>query len=125
MKTTSITKDTVIKKGDIVVDGKDGAYPRKVITVIDGAIILEQHVYYSGQIYTIEGLSDIGYYLQTPEWEPEIGAEYFFIGDGGNTINSMWDNISHDNNRKNFMGILKTREEAQARLEEIKKLLKK
>lgn len=58
-------------------------------------------------------------------WSPAMREDYFFIGSDGSVNESYWDNHQTEKDCKDFLGVFKTREEAKARLEEIKRLLKK
>lgn len=57
------------------------------------------------------------------EWVPEIGCMYWYIDDVGAVCNDDWWNSAVDKCRRDFMGISRTRDDAQAQLEKIKKLL--
>lgn len=57
------------------------------------------------------------------KWEPEISERYYYIDDSGEVEYGLWDAFSIDQGRRDFLGVYRTKEEAQARLEEIKRLL--
>lgn len=109
------------KQGDILVNVNDASDEKIVSGICGKAIFLEDSIY----VYTEESLEKFGYKLKQKEWEPKEGNIYWYICSTGKVATgrfgecSSWDTI-----RKNFLGIFPTRELAEKRLEEIKKLLK-
>ena len=55
---------------------------------------------------------------------PQDGNEYFFIRSTGYVTSTYYDNNQKDNDRREFGNFFRTREEAEAALERVKKALK-
>lgn len=59
------------------------------------------------------------------DWRPKNNERYFYITSDENIVEDIWDNMPMDLRRKYFMGIFKTREDAEKALDEILVMLKK
>lgn len=75
--------------------------------------------------WSVRSMDDNFTILSEPkeEWVPSPGEWYFYPCDRGVVESDLWYNTGFHIARKNYTGIFKTREEAQAQLEKIKKLL--
>ena len=58
-----------------------------------------------------------------PQWEPEIGDKYWFV-DHGYVDKDFWDDMAYDGDRRNFLGVYRTRKEAEAMRDKIKLYVK-
>ena len=56
-------------------------------------------------------------------WEPAYGGQYWHIETSGYILEGVWLDDLTDHGRQDFLGIFRTKNEAQARLEKIKRLL--
>jgi hypothetical protein len=75
-----------------------------------------------------QDLDEEGYTLHErteEEWEPKDGDMYFYINVNGIICADDWDSSAWDVGTKNFLGIYKTKEQADQALVEIKKKLGK
>ena len=72
-------------------------------------------------------LTEIQETFEIPEevWEPKEGMNYWYINNRGMPELSRWDGHEYDIDRKNFLGVYKTREDADKALEDYKIKLKK
>ena len=66
-----------------------------------------------------------GYTWGTPAWEPEIRKDYWYLDEEGRAYLSTWLDDEIDNARRDFLGISKTKELAEAALLEIRRKLGK
>lgn len=57
-----------------------------------------------------------------PEWK--VGDTYFGIYDTGRVYESVWDDDTIDHDRRDFLGIYRTKEEAEAVLVKVKAVVK-
>lgn len=60
-----------------------------------------------------------------PKTEWKDGDRYFFIDSTGNVFDSVWDNHSIDRARRDFLGIYRTQEEAEAVMVKIEAVVNK
>lgn len=58
-----------------------------------------------------------------PEWK--VGDIYFYISSAGEVFDSVWDNDDIDHYRRDFLGIYRTREEAEAVLVKVRSVVNK
>lgn len=75
--------------------------------------------------YAANELKDLGLTLEAKPWEPEVGILYWYIESTLEVGNIYWRNSLEDKLRRDFLGVFPTKEAAEARIIEIKKLLGK
>ena len=113
------------KKGDII----SGSYAqKKVIEVIGELYFLSADSVFdrTGYCYTEIELDRVGYTLKSrpkEDWIPKMHCEYWYI-DGDKIEKSHWEEDEIDLGRKEQLGIFKTEQEAQERLDKIKEFIK-
>ena len=62
--------------------------------------------------------------VKEEEW-PKVGDEYFCIRDEGGVSNSCsWDDMPFEVNRKNFLGIYRTKEEAEKARDDVREFIR-
>lgn len=108
-----------------IIKNKDGR-EAKVLEVLTNTVLLSDAFDQekSACWYTVKELIENEYIITKEEWEPLFGETYWFI-DSYVTNCGTWLNDLVDNGRKNFLGIYKSKEDAEKALEEIKKKLGK
>jgi hypothetical protein len=114
------------KKGDILVkyDGTE----MKILTVIDDVAYLTSIGEGTGVIFTMADreIDLLGYTLKSrpkEDWTPRMLEEYWFVSNIGATYDT-WENAMEDKQRKEALGVYKTKEEAQKVFDDIKEFLK-
>ncbi len=58
------------------------------------------------------------------QWEPKKNERYYYIDNDSDILCDTWDEFLIDDDRYNFGNVFRTREEAEAALERVKKALK-
>lgn len=101
------------KTGDILV-GRLFGEERKVLGVCDDAVLIKN----TTKVWD-ESEVDEEFALKPSEWKPEWG--YYFIDSYGVVSESRWCGLDDDKFRLATKNCFRTREEAEARLSEIKK----
>lgn len=121
----------MLKKNDII-QNKIGYY-RKILSIADGLYFVSiayptkedaEKANYGEYFYTLQALKDAGYEIPEEKWIPEKGETCWYIDDFGEADYYYWGNDENDHARRDFLGIYPTKEAAQERLEEIKRLIK-
>ena len=116
---------TTLKQGDLIKDreGKTLKVKETCGTILHISC-KNNHAKYN---FTTDesGLKELGYTWDTPAWEPEMYEIYWFITDYGEGGTSKWNDDTHDQARRNFLGIYQTKELAKAALLEIRRKLGK
>lgn len=112
-----------IKVGQIL-DRKDGEGSQKVLAVVGEIVCMSLRNKYEriSDWYTREELEKY-FNLPKEEWIPKDDENYFGIANNGVVFKAIWANDKIDNARKSFLGIYKTKEEAETALADIKKKL--
>jgi hypothetical protein len=109
------------KTGDILI-GKKYFEERLVLGVCGLAVFVstEDADSASSVIYT-EKEVDNDFTLKLPEWKPDTNETYYFVRDSGKVEFCGWTYHIADYHRLATKNCFRTREEAEARLSEIKK----
>jgi hypothetical protein len=112
---------TKYKENDILID-EDGN-KRKVLGVCGQVYFISQKnefKYANGAIFKEKELEDMGYKLLEEEFNPEKGDTYYspYIYDNC-SVESLWENDEYDIERKDMVGIYRTKEESDVRLKKI------
>lgn len=111
------------KTGDILV-GKGTGQERKVLGVCGLAVLISQYGDFkkaSEDYYTEEEI-DAYFTLKPSEWKPENSDDYYYVMSYGSVGKDSWSSSSDaDKFRLATKNCFRTREEAEARLSEIKK----
>lgn len=109
------------KVGDILVNKK--GLKQKVLAVCGELVALS----WSGDFDTYCGWSTekklTNYTLEAKPWEPEEGWKYWYITSTMEADEDRWRDHLADRLRRDFLGVFPTKEAAEARIAEIKKLL--
>lgn len=103
------------KTGDILVDKETGG-ECKVLGVCDNALFISETLC----VWTEKSV-DERFTLKPSEWKPVYGEGYYLVGDNGVVICSNVIDDFRDKFRLATKNCFRTREEAEARLSEIKK----
>ena len=118
---------TTLKKDQLIKDCYGSLH--KVIEVL-GQIFFISHTDNFNTCWTHqteEHLRKNGFTWDTPAWEPEIDEMYWYItiSDSGAFSHRYWVNDRTDHARRDFLGIHRSRELAEAALLEIRRKLGK
>ena len=112
-----------LKQGDIITH-KNGS-TQTVLEVIGQLVAISRTDPDEAiRLFTEKQILRAGWSFPKEQWEPKVGEEYYFIDGFGMISMELGDGGFLERARKSFLGIFRTKEEAQARLEEIKNLLK-
>ena len=115
---------TTLKKGDLIKE-KNG-HTCKVLGVCGDVVHLSYSNDHNAHNYTKTEvqLKEEGFTWDTPAWNPLIGEPYWYIDERGDVYDPVWENVTIDQARRDFLGIYQTRELAEAASLEIKSKLK-
>jgi len=114
-----------LKIGQILTYKENNA-TRKVLEVFTNTVVISSHTDHniSAGIYSFKEIEE-DYILPKEEWKPEYGNYYFFINASGLITQSTWMGDYTEQARKNFLGIYRTKEDAEKALKDIKNKLGK
>ena len=74
-------------------------------------------------LFILQLLLDLGYIEEsTGEWKPERGESYYWVDGRAEFFEDSWTGHPTDERRASFLGVYKTKEEAEAVVEKIKRL---
>jgi len=101
-------------------------YNRMVLEVFTNTALLSNldNFEQGSLIVTFKEIQE-NYILPEEEWEPEINKPFYFINVLGDVDSTKWMDESFDNRVKNFLGIYRTKEDAEKALKDIKNKLGK
>ena len=116
---------TILKQGDLITSNNGKA--RKVLGVCGDMVHISYSDKHNGYLtsYTETELKENGFTWDTPAWEPEMKGLYWYISSNGEVVWSNKQDTHHYNNQRDFLGIYKTEELAEAALLEIRRKLGK
>lgn len=117
-----MTKYTILETCPL---GRKG---EEVETDVDGCVTDKNMSWYATpfDIFFSLKLNIIKEKDETPKkWEPYLEEKYFYVTSAGEVSESDWFDLAVDNLRLAFGNVFKTREEAEAKAEEVKVVLLK